>query len=397
MAKGKRIEEKQGNKQGIKIFIAILVIIIVGAGGVLGYKYYKDKTNVEEVWVSAEEPEEQEEQPEVKKVQIFKGTDRPIAVMIDNHTGAWPQAGLNDAYMVYEIIVEGGETRLMPVFKGVDLDKIGPIRSSRHYFLDYALENDAIYVHFGWSPQAENDISKLKVNNLNGIVESSSSFWRVKDKAAPHNAVTSTSKILEMAKNRNYKTTSTEKSVLNYVADEFTLAEKYGTKVETEGTESTNSTSTTSSNTANTSNTSTYGTTENQVLNATKVTIPHSQLHTVVYEYNAETKRYTRYARKKLQTDWTSKEPITTKNIIIEFINNTTLNDGENKGRQNINTVGTYDGYYITNGETIKIKCTKNSRSDKTVYKDLSGNVIDVNDGNTWVNICPKEAKVTFE
>ena len=397
MAKGKRIEEKQGNKQGIKIFIAILVIIIVGAGGVLGYKYYKDKTNVEEVWVSAEEPEEQEKQPEVKKVQIFKGTDRPIAVMIDNHTGAWPQAGLNDAYMVYEIIVEGGETRLMPVFKGVDLDKIGPIRSSRHYFLDYALENDAIYVHFGWSPQAENDISKLKVNNLNGIVESSSSFWRVKDKAAPHNAVTSTSKILEMAKNRNYKTTSTEKSVLNYVADEFTLAEKYGTKVETEGTESTNSTSTTSSNTANTSNTSTYGTTENQVLNATKVTIPHSQLHTVVYEYNAETKRYTRYARKKLQTDWTSKEPITTKNIIIEFINNTTLNDGENKGRQNINTVGTYDGYYITNGETIKIKCTKNSRSDKTVYKDLSGNVIDVNDGNTWVNICPKEAKVTFE
>ena len=397
MAKGKRIEEKQGNKQGIKIFIAILVIIIVGAGGVLGYKYCKDKTNVEEVWVSAEEPEEQEEQPEVKKVQIFKGTDRPIAVMIDNHTGAWPQAGLNDAYMVYEIIVEGGETRLMPVFKGVDLDKIGPIRSSRHYFLDYALENDAIYVHFGWSPQAENDISKLKVNNLNGIVESSSSFWRVKDKAAPHNAVTSTSKILEMAKNRNYKTTSTEKSVLNYVADEFTLAEKYGTKVETEGTESANSTSTTSSNTVNTSNTSTYGTTENQVLNATKVTIPHSKLHTVVYEYNAETKRYTRYARKKLQTDWTSKEPITTKNIIIEFINNTTLNDGENKGRQNVNTVGTYDGYYITNGEVIKIKCTKNSRSDKTVYKDLSGNVIDVNDGNTWVNICPKEAKVTFE
>ena len=397
MAKGKRIEEKQGNKQGIKIFIAILVIIIVGAGGVLGYKYCKDKTNVEEVWVSAEEPEEQEEQPEVKKVQIFKGTDRPIAVMIDNHTGAWPQAGLNDAYMVYEIIVEGGETRLMPVFKGVDLDKIGPIRSSRHYFLDYALENDAIYVHFGWSPQAENDISKLKVNNLNGIVESSSSFWRVKDKAAPHNAVTSTSKILEMAKNRNYKTTSTEKSVLNYVADEFTLGEKYGTKIETEGTESTNSTSTTSSNTANTSNTSTYGTTENQVLNATKVTIPHSKLHTVVYEYNAETKRYTRYARKKLQTDWTSKEPITTKNIIIEFINNTTLNDGENKGRQNVNTVGTYDGYYITNGEVIKIKCTKNSRSDKTVYKDLSGNVIDVNDGNTWVNICPKEAKVTFE
>lgn len=396
MAKGKRIEEKKGSKKGIKIFIAILIIIIVGAGGVLGYKYYKDKTNVEDVWVSTEEPEESETQPEVKQVQIFKGTDRPIAVMIDNHTGAWPQAGLNDAYMVYEIIVEGGETRLMPVFKGVDLEKIGPIRSSRHYFLDYALENDAIYVHFGWSPQAEKDISRLKVNNINGITESTTSFWRVKDKAAPHNAVTSTSKILEMANNKKYKTTSNEKSVLNYVADEFTLTEKYGTKVETE--ESTNSTSATSSNTTNTTDTtSTKGSAENQVLNATKITIPHSKLHTVVYEYNVETKRYTRYARKKAQTDWNTKEPITTKNIIIEFINNTALNDGENKGRQNLNTVGTFDGYYITNGETIKIKCTKSSRSEKTVYKDLSGNVIDVNDGNTWVNICPKDAKVTFE
>jgi len=292
--------------------------------------------------------------------------------MIDNHTGAWPQAGLNDAYMVYEIIVEGGETRLMPVFKGVDLDKIGPIRSSRHYFLDYALENNAIYVHFGWSPQAEKDISRLKVNNINGISESTTSFWRVKDKAAPHNAVTSTSKILEMANNKRYKTTSTEKSVLNYVADEFSLKEKYGTKAEMEET-------------------------ENQVKNATKITIPHSKLHTVVYEYNEETKRYTRYARKKAQTDWNTKEPITTKNIIIEFINNTDLKDGENKGRQDLNTVGTFDGYYITNGETIKIKCTKSSRSEKTVYKDLSGNIIEVNDGNTWVNICPKDAKVTFE
>ena len=110
--------------------------------------------------------------------------DRPIAVMIDNHNGAWPQAGLNQAYMVYEIIVEGGETRLMALFKGVTVDKIGPVRSSRHYFLDYAMENDAIYAHFGWSPQAKSDISKYSINNINGITESSSTFWRVKDKSS---------------------------------------------------------------------------------------------------------------------------------------------------------------------------------------------------------------------
>ena len=384
MSKGKRIKEEKSGKKGLKIFIAILLIIIAGAGSTLGYKYYQDKMRPVEV-ANTEESKEHVTKEETKQVQIFKGTERPIAVMIDNHTGAWPQAGLNDAYMVYEIIVEGGETRLMPVFKGSDLEKIGPVRSSRHYFLDYALENDAIYVHFGWSPQAEKDISNLKVDNINGISESTTDFWRVKDKKSPHNAVTSTSKILEMANNKKYKTTSSKDSVLNYVTDEFTLAEKYGTKAETE----LNNTSASTNATTNTA--------ESQVLQANKVTIPHSKLHTVMYEYNSETKRYTRYARKKLQTDWDTKESITTKNIIIEFINNTDLKDGENKGRQDIQTVGTFDGYYITNGEAIKIKCTKSARSEQTVYKDLSGKEINVNDGNTWVNICPKDANVTFE
>ena len=79
------------------------------------------------------------------------------------------------------------------------------------------------------------------------------------------------------------------------------------------------------------------------------------------------------------------------------FAENYTLDDGENKGRQDVVTVGELDGYYITNGKAIKIKCIKNSRKEQTVYKDLDGNEIEVNDGNTFVNICPINAKVTFE
>ena len=131
--------------KGVKALIVILILLIIGAGAILAYKITKDKENI-----SNEENQTQENTTNIltaeienKQVQIYKGTDRPIAVMIDNHNGAWPQAGLNQAYMVYEIIVEGGETRLMALFKGVDLDKIGPVRSARHYFLDYAMENDA--------------------------------------------------------------------------------------------------------------------------------------------------------------------------------------------------------------------------------------------------------------
>ena len=95
-------------------------------------------------------------------------------------------------------------------------------------------------------------------------------------------------------------------------------------------------------------------------------------------------------------TDEVSGEDITTKNIIITFAQNYTLDDGENKGRQDVVTVGSLDGYYITNGKAIKIKCNKDSRSNQTQYVDLQGNEIDVNDGNTWINICPINADVTI-
>ena len=219
------------NKELI-ILIAVLSILVIVAGGVLIYKVInqKDNNGTEEIVQTGSEVEEEPLVVPEKEVQIYKSTDRPIAVMIDNHSGAWPQANLDKAYIVYEIVVEGGETRLMALFKGQNLEKIGPVRSSRHYFLDYALENDAIYVHHGWSPQAESDISKLGVNNINGIQESSKNFWRVKDKSAPHNLFTSTASILSIAERKGYRTTSEKESILNYNAYEFDLAEKYKVK-----------------------------------------------------------------------------------------------------------------------------------------------------------------------
>ena len=347
-------------KGGIKVLIAILVVLVIAAGAVLAYKITKNKDGEQ---VSAQGNNVLVgEAKEPKKVQIFKGNDRPIAVMIDNHKDAWPQAGLQKAYMVYEIVVEGGETRLMALFKGADVEKIGPVRSARHYFIDYAMENDAMYVHFGQSPQAQSDIKKFSINDINGIAEDGSTFWRVKGENkvhyAPHNAVTSTEKLLKSAKSKKFRTTSKEKSVLNYVTDEVNLEE--GQSAET-------------------------------------ITIPHSNLQTVKYVYDSENKVYKRFARGVQQQDWDTKEDVTTKNIIITFCDNYTLNDAENKGRQGLKNIGTFDGYYITNGKAIKIKCTKSARDEKTEYKDLQGNIIKVNDGNTFVNICPINAKVNIE
>ena len=343
-------------KGGVKILVAILVILVIVAGGVLAYKIVKKKEEAEPV--ANENETLVAEVEEEKTVQIFKGNDRPFAVMIDNHEDAWPQAGLQEAYMVYEIIVEGGETRLMALFKGANLEKIGPVRSARHYFIDYAMENDAIYVHFGQSPQAQSDIKKYSINDINGIAEDGTTFWRVKDKYAPHNAVTSTEKLLKSAQNKKYRTTSSETSVLNYVTDEVNL---------------------------------------DNGETATEIIIPHSQLQDVEYYYDEENKVYERYARQEEQVDWDTEKPLTVKNIIITYCDNYTLSDTENKGRQGLKNIGTFDGYYITNGKAIPIKCIKEARDEKTIYQDLEGNVINVNDGNTFVHICPTDRKVEIE
>lgn len=344
---------------GIKLLVTILVVLIIVSGALLAVKVIKDKEPKEQLQIGEQNEQEDDSATivEIKEPKIFKGNDRPIAVMIDNHKGAMPQAGLNDAYLVYEIIVEGGETRLMALFKGVNLDKIGPVRSARHYFLDYALENDAIYVHFGWSPYAKNDITSLGVNNINGINESSTSFWRTKDKYAPHNVATNTEYILNIASRKGYRTTSTKESVLNYIADEINLESD---------------------------------------IEATKITIPYSTSNTVEYEYDNTTKRYTRYSRDTKQVDWETGETVTTKNIIVVKCENWTVS-GDTSARQNIDNVKALKGYYITNGKAIEITAEKSTRSSQTVYKDLEGNEIDVNDGNTFIQICPIDSNVEIE
>ena len=344
------------NNKGTTLLIVILSILVIVAGGMLIYKIINEKEESENVVADDnvdinEDKDDKELVVEEKKPQIFNGNDRPIAVMIDNHSGAWPQANLNKAYLVYEIIVEGGETRLMAVFKGQDLEKIGPIRSSRHYFLDYALEN------------------------INGIQESSNNFWRVKDKKSPHNMFTSTTSILKIAERKGYATISDKKSVLNYIASDVDLKEKYG--IAEEQTENTSA--------------------ESKAINATKIVIPHSTLQTVEYDYDENSKTYVRYARGKVQTDYITGENIQTKNIIITMCDNYTLADSEEKGRQGLKNIGTFDGYYITNGYAIPIKCEKESRTAQTQYKDLKGNAIEVSDGNTFINICPQDAKIEIE
>jgi hypothetical protein len=295
------------------------------------------------------------EEPKLKIVDV-ESTTRPIAVMINNHPAARPHhAGLQDAYIMYEIIVEGGFTRYMAIFKDQTTERIGSVRSSRHYYLDYALENDAIYTHFGWSERAKSDISTLKIANVNGLYDSG--FWRDKTLgvATEHTAYTNISNIKQLASKKGYRAETNKELLLNYSIEDVNID----------------------------------GYTDAVVAN--NVSIDYSYATNTTFVYDPVLRVYNRFVNDKAHNDAVTKKQYTAKNIIIAKVKNFSF---DSYGRQDLTNVGTGNGYYITNGFAVPITWNKTSRSEQTVYKYIDGTEITVNDGNTHIQIQPITQKL---
>ena len=95
---------------------------------------------------------------------------RPVAIMLNNVTAALPQQNIGAADILYECQVEGYLTRLMGVYNQYeDLVAIGSVRSSREYYLDFAANHDAIYVHAGGSDSAYRDLKARKTHNVDAV------------------------------------------------------------------------------------------------------------------------------------------------------------------------------------------------------------------------------------
>ena len=123
----------------------------------------------------------------------------PIAVMIDNAYDLPYNAGLDEAHIIYEALVESNITRLLVIFDNqTELDKIGPVRSARNYFLDWAEEYGGVYMHVGGSPQALSVIDDYDFINIDQIGSGEIYFWRDDNLTAPHNVFTSYSNILRI-------------------------------------------------------------------------------------------------------------------------------------------------------------------------------------------------------
>ncbi len=273
---------------------------------------------------------------------------RPIAIMTGNTESACPQYGLNSAAIIYEAPVEGSLTRLMQIIEDYSgLERIGSIRSCRPYYLDFANEFDALYVHVGQAYVAEDLLNSGYIDNISGLDGAvSSTFYRSTDKSAPHNCYTSEEGILEGIANKGYSTTYDETYEGHYhFADEDAL---------------------------------------NDLEDGEDVSYIEAYYYVnhPYFIYDEETQLYTRYQYGDVQVDGNDGEAVTVTNIIFQNVEYGMYDDYY----LNITTSGSGAGKFFTHGKMIDITWTKES-DGVTHYYDANGEEIALNPGRTWVCI----------
>lgn len=286
----------------------------------------------------------------------FDTDERAYAVMIDNDgNSSRPHAGLEDAYIIYEMYVEGSATRLMAIFKGADTPKIGPVRSSRHYFLEYVSDNDALYSHAGFSPLAMEQIQTMHIDNMNGLVYEPNYYWRERKYSGDyHSLFTSIGNLSNLADHLGYRKTS------DSLPFEFS------------------------------SNPPTY-----EGDSATDITIPYAPFYYVSYKYDEKTKLYDRYINSELHPTQ-SGEKLQAGQIIMQFASNTSLGDGSD--RQDLKTTGKGNGIFIRDGVATPITWSRKDRSSKLRFYTQDGKELVLDSTRqTYVQVLPESLSYTIK
>ena len=159
---------------------------------------------------------------------------RPIAVSVNNIEACWPQYGISEADIIYEIETEGGITRLMAVFSDIrNVSKVGSVRSLRDQFMQCVYPLDATIVHIGKSVYAKKYISMYNYQTIDADVVLSVFFTDnnrlAQGYAREHTKFTSGSAIYGAIDDLSFQTESyNENAAFNFVTPEETVVPTTG-------------------------------------------------------------------------------------------------------------------------------------------------------------------------
>lgn len=327
----------------IAIFGAILII----AAGATTYAILSQPMPAIEVVKSAPKPK-----PAVKYYSSLDGTQvanqaaitAPItAIMIENSPDARPQSGLKQAQVVYEAIAEGGITRFLCLYQQNKPGLIGPVRSLRMYYLDWAAPYQPSIVHVGGSLYSLQEVRNGQYRNVD-IEYHNGASWRATDRYAPHNVYTSFDRLDSL------------NSKLGYTSSEFTSFPRVDGKTAT--------------------------TTDATAIDVTM----SSAAFNSHYTYDAKTNAYARNQAGAAHVDREDGQISPSVVVALRVNMSLVMEDG---WREDITTTGSGKAEVFQNGTVQEVTWSKADRMSPLKLTDANGKEVSLVRGQTWIAAVP--------
>lgn len=279
---------------------------------------------------------------------------RPFAIMINNLKEALPQMGISQADIIYEILAEGGVTRMMAIFSDLeDVGVIGSMRSIRPYYVDVAMAYGAVAIHAGYSEAAIERIDTYGVDHICGVTSSDASktFYRDGNRMAygvEHSLFTTGSRLLESAERHGFDLSIGQdyENGLNFVSE---------------------------------------ATPENGEA-ADSISIYFNTFKYTNLKYHSDTDLYTAVQHGVNYIDGDTNASVTFKNIIVIYAD---LEVVDSYGRLAIDLISSGDGYFACGGKYIPITWERESAEDCFHYYLADGSELNIEEGTTYVAVIP--------
>ena len=285
---------------------------------------------------------------------------RVIAVMIDDLWAARPQSGLSEASVVWHAPAEGGIPRYMALFGAGNPKAVGPVRSSRLYYIAWASEWRSVYVHVGGSPQAMAYLATNKgqgkaVYNADHNRWGGKYLWRIRSRNAPHNVYTDEKNLRKLAKavgGDPYQ--KVPEPVWRFAPDAPLEARPVGGSI----------------------------------------VVPYPA-NRIVYKYDRKTNTYRRsVSAEGKQVDAANDTRIAPKNVVVMKV--PFIPTGDRKGRLDGQVSGTGKAWIFTNGKVVKGTWKKADFTKPTLFFGPDGKPVTLTAGQTFIQVIPKSAAITF-